>query len=608
MYVGRFASAWCAASGHHYGQWLQVDLHSVISVAGVRTQGRGDYPQWVTRYKLSFSTTDGVVWDTYSEQGQEKEFTGNRDRNTIVTRLLLQPVLTRFVRFHPLSWSHWPSMRIDVLLCAPVVLPINIALRKPAFQSSVHYGHVAGRAVDGDTNTDFRAGSCQHTSNVPPNSTWWVDLGKSATISSVVIFNRQDCCPERLNPFNIHIGDSDQISTNPKCGGDHQIALTQPSISVPCQGMQGRYVGVRLPGDGRILTVCEVQVLSTSGCESCGYISLGCWSDTPDRAIPTLEGTDPLLDGSDYHSRTNALEKCFQVALSRGLTVFAVQDGGWCAGSADAHRTYNKYGRSTACAADGEGGTLANEVYQITVPTPVAGYTVRAGVCSGNDILSLFATGISRSQCADRCSSSLLCVAFNFSNGDCYPKHATCEQPDNSTAVFYDKDPCDRWTAWLSGDTPTGLADGEVLCSFLQRTPAQVCPGPTRIQARVRGTQQEAGMTGEVFAAYDAMAGFWCINADQTDNRCLDYEVRFCCPASGQRCPVLCHHPNGAVSGSNSYGDVVTFTCRPGYGLVGASSLFCRSSGTWSGPLPICGKHSELMSVENFMTFDFSDT
>ncbi|KAI8486999.1 hypothetical protein Bbelb_352590 [Branchiostoma belcheri] len=67
---------------------------------------------------------------------------------------------------------------------------------------------------------------------------------------------------ERLNPFNIHIGDSDLVSENPKCGGDHQIAVNQPSISVPCQGMKGRYVGVRLPGPTRKLTLCEVQVFS----------------------------------------------------------------------------------------------------------------------------------------------------------------------------------------------------------------------------------------------------------------------------------------------------------------------------------------------------------
>ncbi|XP_066269382.1 integumentary mucin C.1-like isoform X1 [Branchiostoma lanceolatum] len=66
--------------------------------------------------------------------------------------------------------------------------------------------------------------------------------------------------------MNIYIGDSDKISTNPKCGGDHQIDENQPSM-VSCQGMRGRYVGVRLPGpDSQSLHLCEVQVFSDDDC------------------------------------------------------------------------------------------------------------------------------------------------------------------------------------------------------------------------------------------------------------------------------------------------------------------------------------------------------
>ncbi|XP_078607291.1 uncharacterized protein LOC144879573 isoform X1 [Branchiostoma floridae x Branchiostoma japonicum] len=105
--------------------------------------------------------------------------------------------------------------------------------------------------------------------------------------------------------------------------------------------------------------VCQI------GSESREYISLGCWRDTDDRAIPTLEGTDPRLDG-DYESRENPIEKCYQVALSRGFPVFALQNGGWCAGSADGLNTYDRYGPSTTCASDGEGGPRGNEVYKIS--------------------------------------------------------------------------------------------------------------------------------------------------------------------------------------------------------------------------------------------------
>ncbi|XP_035682322.1 uncharacterized protein LOC118419823 [Branchiostoma floridae] len=146
----------------------------------------------------------------------------------------------------------------------------NVALGKTAYQTSTRdEGGAASRAVDGNTDGNFNAGSCTHTvSGGETNPTWWVDLGQSYAVDSVVIFNRMDAASnsERLNPFNIHIGDSDQVSTNPMCGGNHRIDVSQPSISVSCQGMNGRYVGVRLPGASRILSLCEVQVFT----ETCG--------------------------------------------------------------------------------------------------------------------------------------------------------------------------------------------------------------------------------------------------------------------------------------------------------------------------------------------------
>ncbi|KAI8513970.1 EGF-like repeat and discoidin I-like domain-containing protein 3 [Branchiostoma belcheri] len=116
-----YAAAWCANSVNPSGQWLQVDLNSLTSVAGVITQGRGGYrySQWVTSYKLALSS-DGVVWETYSEQGQEKVFAGNTDSNTEVEHLLDPPVTARFVRFYPQTVHGHPSMRMEVLLCAPV--------------------------------------------------------------------------------------------------------------------------------------------------------------------------------------------------------------------------------------------------------------------------------------------------------------------------------------------------------------------------------------------------------------------------------------------------------------------------------------------------------
>lgn len=94
------------------------------------------------------------------------------------------------------------------------------------------------------------------------------------------------------------------------------------------------------------------------------YSSLGCFTDNDkDRAVPTMEGTHELLKGS-FLTRTDAVEKCAEVTRSRGWRVFAVQDGGWCASSPNAQRTYNKYGTALNCV-NGKGGMLANDVYII---------------------------------------------------------------------------------------------------------------------------------------------------------------------------------------------------------------------------------------------------
>ena len=91
---------------------------------------------------------------------------------------------------------------------------------------------------------------------------------------------------------------------------------------------------------------------------------VGCYSDTANRAISPLEGHDDFLDGH-YSSRHDAINKCARAAKKRGYKMFAVQDGGWCASSANAQTTYDMYGESNACKSDGEGGLWANQIYTI---------------------------------------------------------------------------------------------------------------------------------------------------------------------------------------------------------------------------------------------------
>ena len=73
---------------------------------------------------------------------------------------------------------------------------------------------------------------------------------------------------------------------------------------------------------------------------------------------------DPILDRF-YKARKNAIAKCAVAGIRAGYSIFGVQDGGWCASSASALQTFDKYGQSNDCGADGEGGPWANHVYTV---------------------------------------------------------------------------------------------------------------------------------------------------------------------------------------------------------------------------------------------------
>ena len=67
--TGVKSGGWCAGV-NDVNQWLQIDLIGQHTrVTRVATQGRNDYLQWVTNYKLQYSN-GGVNFLYYREHGQ----------------------------------------------------------------------------------------------------------------------------------------------------------------------------------------------------------------------------------------------------------------------------------------------------------------------------------------------------------------------------------------------------------------------------------------------------------------------------------------------------------------------------------------------------------
>ena len=93
-----------------------------------------------------------------------------------------------------------------------------MALRGKASQSGRnpdHYGD-ADKAIDGSRESNYLAGSCTAT-GWQTNPWWRVDLLESYIVTSIIITNRGDCCAERLNGAEVHIGNSlqDNGAANP---------------------------------------------------------------------------------------------------------------------------------------------------------------------------------------------------------------------------------------------------------------------------------------------------------------------------------------------------------------------------------------------------------
>jgi hypothetical protein len=91
--------------------------------------------------------------------------------------------------------SAMPSPRPDVVL-----------LSGTASQSATFEDALASRAIDGDYHTSWSEGSVSHTAG---SDAWWLmDLNVGsvgATIEKVVIWNRMDCCRERLDGSTVDL-------------------------------------------------------------------------------------------------------------------------------------------------------------------------------------------------------------------------------------------------------------------------------------------------------------------------------------------------------------------------------------------------------------------
>lgn len=118
----------------------------------------------------------------------------------------------------------------------------NLALEKPASQSSTFWQAAAERAVDGNTDGSWGGNSVTHTN--PELNPWWeVDLESVESISSIVIFNRTDAeLEDRLSDFLVTLYDDAR-----QVVWQQQIAAApRPSLQLDLSPMRVAFAQPRL--------------------------------------------------------------------------------------------------------------------------------------------------------------------------------------------------------------------------------------------------------------------------------------------------------------------------------------------------------------------------
>jgi hypothetical protein len=101
--------AWSALN--YYTDYLQYDLKSPRWIQGIISQGRVDWPQWVTSAKVEVSMENNANWATAST-----DLALNADQNTKVYANFSNVMYGRYVRVTPTAFYGHPSMRLGILL------------------------------------------------------------------------------------------------------------------------------------------------------------------------------------------------------------------------------------------------------------------------------------------------------------------------------------------------------------------------------------------------------------------------------------------------------------------------------------------------------------
>jgi hypothetical protein len=349
---GNFFANSVTATNADPNAWWQVDLGASAAITSIAIWNRTDCcASRLTDFWVFVSDTPFLATDTPATlQNRAGTFANHQTTAPNPSTTITGTLQGRYVRVQLSGTDYLSLAEVQVFgTGAPGVS--NVAQGKPAAQSSTLTGAptaAAASAVDGNTDGSFFDGSVTAT-NLDSNAWWQVDLGGSASISSIVIFNRTDCCASRLSDFWVFVSDTPFLATDTpatlqnRAGtfASHQTTAPNPSTTITLSG-QGRYVRVQLSG-ADYLSLAEVQVFGT-GAPSISNVSQGkaAAQSSTLPGIPSAaagSAVDGNTDGNFYDGSVTATNldpnPWWQVDLgvSRSISSIVINNRTDCCGS-----------------------------------------------------------------------------------------------------------------------------------------------------------------------------------------------------------------------------------------------------------------------------------
>jgi hypothetical protein len=256
--------------------WWQVDLKSNADINTIHLFNRTDcctgrlrdFTVFVSNKPFGNATyaelkNDNTVWQSH--------YTGKASDKTVIA----VGNTGRYVRVQLDHKDYLSLTEVKVLgnfgdriIFDDTPIEENLALEKVSNQSSVLWGGDSSRAVDGNIDGYYSNKSVTHTSSY--GKSWWqVDLNDNADINTIHIFNRTDCCTNRLRDFTVFVSNKPfgkatytELKSDATIWQSHHTGKANKKTIIAV-GSAGRYVRIQL-NHRDYLSLTEVQVLGTA--------------------------------------------------------------------------------------------------------------------------------------------------------------------------------------------------------------------------------------------------------------------------------------------------------------------------------------------------------